>query len=574
MNQNNTNGGASVQLRDTLVDLTTITIPTLTENYLLTLPEISISRNLLNKIIQAVDMDGHSNIYTSSIKTSTFNGNGLITIFPHQYFILAVKIRPYADGCFLHCQKLDEILKTGKDKRQVLDSFQKASSYDGLSANDFRLMQLFTTDLVDCGGEYRNKSKKFRNGSDKVRSTSDIFNSMILKIAHLTNASSSFFGDLVYTLEENPTLYNELESEITKNYQISDVSLGETPKHIQIIYYGIPGSGKSNTINKMLKFVPPDCVARVVFHPDYTNADFVGQILPVINKTDDETRYSYDFAPGPFSIILKRAIHNSSHNYYLVIEEINRGNSAAIFGDLFQLLDRLGSIDKIEEKVFLSDGRAVINQYGNGWSEYKIDNYNVSNYILGGEKEIKYDNSITINTDTGIRLPPNLSILATMNTSDQNVFVLDTAFQRRWEMKYIQDALNENDSQYKMMIADTGIEWGKFREVINKEIIKEGSSLGLSTEDKRLGAWFITDKDKESNKTITEALFSEKVLKYLWDDVFKLHRNKIFDETITSFDQLIDGFAIKQSGPNRMNVLLETIRSDLGILDQGNTDAS
>jgi len=104
----------------------------------------------------------------------------------------------------------------------------------------------------------------------------------------------------------------------------------------QIIYYGVPGSGKSHKIDEKTKDLPDEQKMRVVFHPEYTNADFVGQILPV----QTENGLEYPFKAGPFTRILKRALQNPGKPYYLIIEEINRGNAAAIFGDLFQLLDR------------------------------------------------------------------------------------------------------------------------------------------------------------------------------------------------------------------------------------------
>ena len=142
---------------------------------------------------------------------------------------------------------------------------------------------------------------------------------------------------------------------------------------------------------------------RVVFHPDYMNTDFVGQILPTVKGEGDEKEITYDFTPGPFTRVLKKAINDPGKHYYLVIEEINRGNAPAIFGEIFQLLDR----------------------ESDGTSSYKITNYNIASEVFG-------------NKETPVFIPSNLSILATMNTADQNVFTLDTAFQRRWDMKMIE----------------------------------------------------------------------------------------------------------------------------------------
>ena len=179
-----------------------------------------------------------------------------------------------------------------------------------------------------------------------------------------------------------------------------------------ILLYGVPGSGKSWTIeHEYCK--AGTVVERLVFHPDYTNADFVGQILPVVDPIDKQV--TYEFTAGPFTNIMEEAYWNPQTSYVLIIEEINRGNAPAIFGDVFQLLDR-----SFEEKTV--DGIT----YPVGTSEYGITNENIAKkvYKTGRHK---------------VRIPSNLSILGTMNTSDQNVFTLDTAFQRRWNMRLIEN---------------------------------------------------------------------------------------------------------------------------------------
>ena len=287
----------------------------------------------------------------------------------------------------------------------------------------------------------------------------------------------------------------------------------------QIIYYGVPGCGKSNKINKALEKVSDERKIRTVFHPEYTNADFVGQILP---KTDDGN-ISYEFTPGPFTEIIKRAGQEPSEDFYLIIEEINRGNAAAIFGDIFQLLDR-------DE---------------NGVSQYSIQNKDIAQYIN--------------NQDNGIRLPKNLSIIATMNTSDQNVFTLDNAFQRRFDLVLVRSGVTRSEkakapspdsndykfepdekaihTQFEAKIEGANIPWGFFWDWVNSEIA--GTLRGLSgTEDKRLGLWFVKNKNGE----IPKKVFAEKVLKYLWDDAFKFKRKEIFCENIQSLESLIDTF--------------------------------
>ena len=262
-----------------------------------------------------------------------------------------------------------------------------------------------------------------------------------------------------------------------------------------VILYGVPGSGKSYYIEK--NYVKDrEKSERVVFHPDYTYSDFVGQILPTVEENEN---LKYVFNPGPFTKILKRAIKDPNDMYFLIIEELNRGNAPAIFGEIFQLLDRN---DK-------------------GVSEYRITNFDIAKEIYNDKNEKIY-------------IPVNLTILATMNTADQNVFTLDTAFQRRWIMKQIKNDFHDikNKKQVSTVI-DDGITWGDFATVINDKYI-EYNRDSFSASDKRMGVYFA----KASELTSRER-FAEKVLKYLWDDAFKMDHTEIFSDEIETFDDLV-----------------------------------
>ena len=347
---------------------------------------------------------------------------------------------------------------------------------------------------------------------------------------------------------------NNLEKQETSDKSKNSLPTPHThPK--QIIFYGVPGCGKSHTISDMLKDTKEftinseeEQIVRTVFHPDYTNSDFVGQILPQVN----DTKIEYNFVPGPFTKILAKALIHSENQYVLVIEEINRGNAAAIFGEIFQLLDRIKTGKTSKEK--LSDGS--INTYGEGWSEYFFMNDEINEYIL---KETNLEegknsadiNGITFSVNTGIRLPPNLSILATMNTSDQNVFTLDNAFQRRWQMEYIPNKIDTTSAkfigavkyQYESTIGSTNVLWGSFRQVIN-DIIADPETSFSNAEDKQLGLFFInTTGDITNGKSIIDQKdFSNKVLKYLWNDIFKREKSEVFADEIKTFGDLLVNF--------------------------------
>lgn len=357
-------------------------------------------------------------------------------------------------------------------------------------------------------------------------------------------------------------------------------------KPSQVIFYGVPGCGKSEKIKDRLKTVPEYNKIRVVFHPEYTNAEFVGSILPCV----ENRKVSYKFTPGPFSRILRRAYLNPEQHFYLIIEEINRGHADAIFGEAFQLFDRIKN-KKIDEFG-----------YGEGWSTFPIENMDISEYIRDKkllEKEQKkglcknvkplslFENEVdgegkpltddatsyesieitnfsfktgkmVFSDTTMIRYPLNLSILGTMNTSDQNIFSFDNAFQRRIDLKLVPNEFEEGNydgfkteeirDQHNALIADTTIKWGQFWGWINAKITATLKGLS-STEDKRLGVWFVSNV----GGIIDDKVFAEKVLKFLWDDVFKFKRPQIFADGIDTLEKLINSFE-KTSGKERFDV--------------------
>lgn len=299
---------------------------------------------------------------------------------------------------------------------------------------------------------------------------------------------------------------------------------------VNVLLYGVPGCGKSFTImNKYCK--DADTIERVVFHPDYTYGDFVGQILPL---TDADTgKIRYEFSAGPFTRILSDAYNNPDKKYCLIIEEINRGNAPAIFGDIFQMLDR--------------------DENGNG--AYEITNADVAAKMY-----------IYSQASKKIKLPSNLFIFATMNTSDQNVFTLDTAFQRRWNMRMVENDVTKSKLAQKPIL-DTTIKWADFADAINNLIITKNIGM-TSSEDKRLGAYFVTEKDLRFFTTadgITQEEaddknhnFPEKVLKYLWDDAFKFTRDEVFKSDYDSLEKLIKAFETAR-GNKRFNVFADDI---------------
>ena len=279
-----------------------------------------------------------------------------------------------------------------------------------------------------------------------------------------------------------------------------------------ILLYGVPGSGKSHEIKT--KYCNDEkMMERVVFHPDYTYSDFVGQILPRVEKDKDgNEKLKYVFTPGPFTRMLKKAQEDPSNHYYLVIEELNRGNAPAIFGEIFQLLDRKDEDEFPAEEV--------------GESEYGISNYDVAKEVYGDENH-------------PVRIPSNMNILATMNTADQNVFTLDTAFLRRWSTRQIENNFEKSEHS-KDMIDGTKVSWGTFATVINDMIIDSNTDM-VSSADKCLGIYFAKKKELDADK------FSEKVLKHLWDNAFRMDPTVIFNESCKSLEDVVSKYETSEA---------------------------
>lgn len=315
------------------------------------------------------------------------------------------------------------------------------------------------------------------------------------------------------------------------------------------IFYGIPGCGKSYHVeNKVLKDVnKKDNVFRTTFYLDYSNSDFIGQIYPHV----EDEKVTYEPIPGPFTKALERAL-STDEMVYLVIEEINRGNAAAIFGDTFQLLDRLKKD----------------NPYGRlaGDSEYPISNAFIEGYFDKRNKDIEKSGGVNkINFTKGrIIIPHNLTILATMNTSDQNVFPLDTAFKRRWDREKVVTEWSKVGDIKKMYIPCSSITWEQFATTINNKMLQESQSGDVAiSEDKQMGPYFIHENmlSKVENTGTNDDLiaFVSNVLDYLYNDVTKFDHSILFDKNIISYDMLYEKMRVyDQTG----NDLFEGIFKD------------
>lgn len=331
-------------------------------------------------------------------------------------------------------------------------------------------------------------------------------------------------------IEENDS---QETSELNLNFQINDEFDAKFERNR--IIFGAPGTGKSyqlkNDANQLLKNTE-GTFERVTFYPDYSYSQFVGTYKPI---TDSEGKISYNFVPGPFLRVYVQAIKNPNQPHLLLIEEINRAKVASVFGDIFQLLDR----------------------NDNGISEYDIEasedikKYLSSNEQLGG------------NSDTWkkIRIPSNMFIWATMNSADQGVFPMDTAFKRRWNFEYL--GINENEDNVKgKIILGTGsdeveISWNTLRKAINNKLT---SDYKLN-EDKLIGPFFLSQNILKSNeddfiinKDKFIQAFKSKVIMYLYEDAAKQYKHRLFSGCdSTKYSSVCDAFdtiGIKIFGEN------------------------
>ena len=449
---------------------------------------------------------------------------------------------------------LDNILQTLKDILINIETFKNLTEYD-------------ETSWRNNGSEYFSDS--VANANSTVQ-TKPLF-STLSKVINWANQPrlDSIDSDAKICLDKDT-----LETTIAKLEIVADSfrpsvmiphdTCNDTCR--QIIFYGAPGTGKSYKIKVQLEGVSKENIFRTTFHPDSDYSTFVGAYKPTMEKPIDkiyakgeliskltemkeggvtyspqkfgakywrslkqlnlsdkkdilqacgmsdnytvefdkgmavgeeylacsnESRIIYSFVPQAFLNAYIQAYKKSEEKVYLIIEEINRGNCAQIFGDLFQLLDR----------------------DVNGKSEYGIKaDADLKSFL---EEELGEDNPGI--KDGELCLPSNLYIYATMNTSDQSLFPIDSAFKRRWDWEY--EPIKYKNTDWKIVIDGTEYSWTSFQRKVNDKILSATSS-----EDKMLGDYFVNPSDG----IITDKVLLNKILFYLWNDVCKDGEGDIF----------------------------------------------
>lgn len=326
------------------------------------------------------------------------------------------------------------------------------------------------------------------------------YNDLILRMLNI-NARSIQCSTPDYNWGKDLVFKTGLQSDISRN---------------QIIF-GAPGTGKSYKLKQECNNLLNDkkgTFERVTFHPEYSYSNFVGTYKPV---TDSNNNIIYAFVPGPFLRVLVAAYKSGRSSnpqaHILIIEEINRAKAASVFGDVFQLLDR-------DE---------------DGVSEYSINpTEDIKKFLvkeLGGEIK-QYEE---------IKIPNNMFIWASMNSADQGVYPMDTAFKRRWDFKYL--GIDDNEKDVKGLIKlgndeQKEVDWNKLRKAINRKLLKKEFHI---TEDKLLGPYFLHKEifaygadGKILNPEKFKEAFKSKVLMYLYEDAAKQHRESLFENADSS----------------------------------------
>lgn len=457
------------------------------------------SRSLNNK--------GHSVYFLDYSAEVTKSSNKIF--LPNQWFFIAAYMAEYVNELTKYKVALEGILSTRntgitKDQLPALKNKTLDSVFTNATLQYFNGDQEQTGYIVNFITNY-----DWWNGSKSV-DRHDYYVSPVLSLLGVVAVTQSYIADIAWEYATNSVLRTEALSLVD---QLPARSVPSTDAYVapgvdvvtggkNLIVYGAPGTGKSHYLENVSE-VAKENVSRITFHPEYTYHDFVGTYKPAaVYRQDDgtfteeqtgEPIIDYRFIPGPFVTALKKAMDNPSEMHMLLIEEINRANAAAVFGDLFQLLDRRS----------------------NGESVYRIKS---DTHVL---KYLKTD---------ALYIPSNLHLFATMNSADQGVHVLDSAFKRRWNFMYMPIQFKADTAHKTELVhyAGSTCTWEHFVTAINKKL----GDLNIN-EDKHIGPYFMKSGEPSQPSNI-----ASKLLIYLWDDVVRYNRKEFF-KPVSTFAGLV-----------------------------------
>lgn len=480
------------------------------------------TKNELDMYVAEV-VDGDTVIATVVIANANKPGNTLITQQLPMDFLKRVR----EDSAYITASRPQKICYLTFDIHSFLNNLGTLRPLLRATLTlGYRIIEMFPTGKI--GDQYKNvedlledlQSLK-RNGNDpnagiELRVTDQGNNELILTLPALKGQTSKYYGFFllaIYTLNHPKLVY------IFRNGDTADGTLSmisnlynrdvpqrdhdiSTPEFISLpvghainkLIYGAPGTGKSFEVAKQY----PE-FDRVTFYPDYDFSQFIGGLKPT--RGEDDT-IDYQFVPGPFTNALVNALNEPQSASGIIIEELNRANVAAVFGEVFQLLDR----------------------NSDGVSRYPITDPDLADYIDNHTKN-RYD----FRTQ-GIRIPGNFSIIATMNPADQGVYPVDAAFKRRWEQEYC--PINwEDPDVLTAVLPGFNLPWPSVGKGLNDFL---SSKLNVE-EDALFGQFFFTANDNLDIKNV-----SSKILGYLWNNVARYNRQELFDSKIKTLAQAID----------------------------------
>ena len=450
---------------------------------------------------------------------------------------------------------------TGKNKKEIEKKYIEIYGVTKSKGQDVSQINKFVNEIHN--GDFIITSKRLTRSYLIGKCTSDYFLSENLDNNHDVEGyykncrHVEWFGEIGWEdlcteakdIIKPKSVYDIKKSKKEEFLTYLPISIKETRNKI---YFGAPGTGKSYNLNidkENLLVDFKDNYERVTFHPDYTYANFVGTYKPVPKKSEDDSKndsITYKYVPGPFMRTLVKSLKNPFEPFVLIIEEINRANVAAVFGDVFQLLDR----NNFKDSKYPLNASEDINKY-------LTEVLDISK-ISDDKKCIidKYWKCKLGEHFEKIIIPKNMFIWATMNSADQGVFPMDTAFKRRWEFEYlgiddgvsdikdIEVYLDDVDIKWKKRLKRNKISWNDVRVAINEELLNNGVN-----EDKLLGPFFAFTEYIKSNKNLKfkdfEEIFKNKILMYLFEDVAKYKRKDIFYKENITYSQLRDEFELK-----------------------------
>ena len=426
---------------------------------------------------------------------------------------------PYSRALSVYREACDAIAKElGYDSRKQGDEVFKrlppGGKREALKAGDDQRLEA-AIDTVFPATDDQNNLKRFLfdpewSGISKTLERNDWISSAIISNGQWVNVAADRRGELTEALTPDPSFETRLRR-VLEAARTGPVVTGAAIERISggsnLVYYGAPGTGKSYTISEKIEELDAREV-KTVFHPDVQNSDFIGTLKPAV----DEDGVGYRFSPGPFLKAYVEAWNNPGELVWFVIEELNRAPASAVFGELFLLLDR-------DE---------------NGGGEYSVD-YPSSECQAWVQSNIAV--SISDRPDK-LRLPSNLTIACTLNSADQGVYPLDTAFRRRWTQTYVPLDYSKGPDKEVVFTDQEGencpVHWRTFVRELNSLMERHGVR-----EDRLLGPWFVADHEFPEDGRIPG-----KVLVYLWDDLFRNQdKTIVFSHEGTSYGGLVQAMA-------------------------------